>query len=120
MLSNNILEIPFAEILSICKSESFDRSGLGVHTKSCLVLDTNVIVLGLISRFDVGIKLVKDECEIVVLLSFAIQGSCNKTISAVVTAEFKHECMTFIDLAQLCCMILIFGVEYGEFNEFVV
>ena len=75
MLSNSILEIPFAEILSICKSESFDRSDLGVHTKSDLVLDTNAIVLGLMSRFDGAIKLVKDGCETVVLLSFAIHGS---------------------------------------------
>ena len=75
MLSNNILEILFAEILSICKSESFDKSGHGVHTKSDLNLDTNAIVLGLKSRFDGAIKLVKDGCEIVVLLSFAIHGS---------------------------------------------
>ncbi len=75
MLSNNILEIPFAEILSICKSEFFDKSDLSVHIKSDLNLDKNVIVLGLMSRFDVGIKLVKEGCEIVVLLSFAIHGS---------------------------------------------
>jgi len=107
MFSNSILEIPFAEMLSICKSESFDKSDLGVHTKSCLVLDTKAIVLGLISRFDGAIKLVKEGCEMVVLLSFAIHGSCIRTISAVLVAEFKHECMTFIDLAQLCCRMVI-------------
>ena len=45
MLSNSILEISFAEILSICKSESFDKSDLNVHIKSDLALDTNAIVL---------------------------------------------------------------------------
>ena len=72
MLIDNILKIPFAEMLSICKSESLNISNLDVHTKSCLVFDTNVIVLGLTSRFDEGIKLVKEECERVFLLSFAI------------------------------------------------
>jgi len=74
MLSNNILEISFAEMLSICKSESLNISDLNVHTKSCLVLDTNVIVLDLTSRFDEGIKLVKEECEMMFLLSFAIHS----------------------------------------------
>ena len=60
MLSNSILEIPFAEILRICKSESFEMSDLGVHTKSCLILETKAIVLGLTSRLEGGIKLVKD------------------------------------------------------------
>lgn len=107
MFSNSILEIPFAEMLSICKSESFDKSDLGVHTRSCLVLETKTMVLGLISRFDGAIKLVKEGCEMVVLLSFAIHDSCIRTISAVLVAEFKHECMTFIDLAQLCCRMVI-------------
>jgi len=74
MLSTSILEISFAEILSICKSEFFDKSDHGVHTKSDLNLDTNVIVLDLMSRFDGAIKLVKDGCETVILLSFAIHG----------------------------------------------
>jgi len=30
MFSNSILEISFAEMLSICKSESFDKSDLGL------------------------------------------------------------------------------------------
>jgi len=98
MFSNSILEIPFAEMLSICKSESFYKSDLDVHTKSFLVLDTKAIVLDLISRFDEAIKLVKEECKMMVLLSFAIHDSCIRTISAALIAEFKHECMTFIDL----------------------
>jgi len=72
MLINNILKIPFAEMLSICKFKSLNISDLDVHTKSCLVFNTNAIVLDLTSRFDEGIKLVKEECERVFLLSFAI------------------------------------------------
>ena len=74
MLSNNILEISFAEMLSICKSEFLNISDLDVHTISCLVLNTNAIVLDLTSRFDKGIKLVKEECEVGFLLSFAIHS----------------------------------------------
>jgi len=65
MLSNSILEIPFAEMLRT--SESFKMSDLGVHTKFCLTFEIKAIVLGLISRFEGESKLVKDECEIVVL-----------------------------------------------------
>jgi hypothetical protein len=67
MLSNSILEIPFAEMLRTCKFESFEMSDLGVHTKFCLTFEIKVIVLGLISRFEGESKLVKDEGEIVVL-----------------------------------------------------
>jgi hypothetical protein len=59
MFSNSILEISFAEMLSICKSEFFDKSDLDVHTRSCLVLKTKIMILSLISRFDGTIKLVK-------------------------------------------------------------
>ena len=59
-----------AEIDKICRSESFDKSGLGVQTRSSLDREINAVVRGLISRFDDGgIKLVKKKCETVVLLS---------------------------------------------------
>jgi len=67
MLSNSILEISFAEMLRTCKSESFEMSDLDVPIKFCLAFKIKAIVLGLISRFEGGSKLVKDECEIVVL-----------------------------------------------------
>ncbi len=107
MLSSSILEIPFAKMLRTCKSESFKMSDLGVHTKFCLTFKIKAIVLGLISRFEGRSKLVKDECEIVVLWSLTIHGSWRRTTSAVFVAEFKHECMTFIDLTQLCWITLM-------------
>jgi hypothetical protein len=74
----------------------------GVQLRCGVDLDIKAATLGRVPSWDTGNRQRKFGCEMVVILSVAIQGSWRRTRSAVAVADSRHDCIAFVDLAQLC------------------
>ena len=90
------------------QSRSVDRSSLGITWSEWFRVKTKTNVLGLWLFVGGEMMALKDGCVIVVVKSQESHSSWTSIKSAVLTAASSKLCMTFVDFAQLCWMILIF------------